>query len=70
MLYLFFPISLVLFVESGETQFAYPYIGSGIEAQRGEFPYLGAITNNGVIKCSGMVITENLVLTAAHCLVW
>ena len=49
-------------------QVALPYISNGYKASSGDYSFQGVISIDGEVFCSGTVITENLVLTAAHCL--
>jgi secreted trypsin-like serine protease len=44
-----------------------PKVVGGTEAQPGQFPWLVAIYCGGKWFCTGSLISENYVLTAAHC---
>lgn len=52
---------------AGEYQ---PFIIGGTTAQPGEFPWMVMLVNNGEnkVRCSGALIRDVWVLTAAHCL--
>jgi trypsin len=42
-------------------------IVGGVEARRGEFPYIVQIQFGSIHYCGGSIINENFILTAAHC---
>ncbi|CAO1381160.1 unnamed protein product [Diamesa hyperborea] len=44
-------------------------IGGGRMSDKGEFPFHAAIYINSLYKCGGSLISDKIVLTAAHCLV-
>jgi len=44
-----------------------PRIVNGYPASRGDFPHQASVTIDGSSFCGGSLISENYVLTAAHC---
>lgn len=43
-------------------------IVGGLEAAKGDFPFMVAFYYDGMFNCGGSLLNSNTVLTAAHCL--
>ena len=66
---IFFNISWISFLNAKPTEPSrLPAIVGGTEADISEFPYQVALYHYGRYKCGGSILSENYILTAAHCL--
>lgn len=79
-LFIFFLVSLSLisasawlecgkskYADAGDMELPAPTIVGGIPARRSEFPWQVSLKRNGNLFCSGTIINQNWILTAAHC---
>lgn len=44
-------------------------IEGGIKSEKGEFPFHAAVYINSLYQCGGSILSEKIIITAAHCLV-
>ncbi len=66
---IFITIISVIFINEVRPEFNEWRITGGVQSYKGEFPYHVALVKRDQFLCSGSLIAQQWVVTAAHCLI-